>query len=82
MQFTEYIRTRKEAWRVEARRTVEDEFTDVAPTVNRLGFDRVRHYLERVAGVSGSDGWRRHLRDQFGDSLVEFFASELDGVER
>jgi hypothetical protein len=41
MKFTEYIRTRKEAWRVESRRAVEDEFADVAPTINKLGFDRV-----------------------------------------
>jgi hypothetical protein len=80
MKFTEYIRTRKEAWRVESRRAVEDEFADVAPTVNKLGFDRVRQYLDRVAGVSGSDGWRRHLRDQFGDALVEFFGSEIEAV--
>ena len=62
MKFTEYIRMCKEAWRVESRRAVEDEFTDVAATINKLGFDRVRQYLDRVAGVSGSDGWRRHLR--------------------
>jgi hypothetical protein len=78
MKFTEYIRTRKEAWRVESRRVMEDEFADVAPAVNKLGFDRVRQYLDRVAGVSGSDGWRRHLRDQFGDGLVEFFGAEID----
>ena len=35
MKFTEYIRTRKEAWRVESRRAVEDEFADVAPTINK-----------------------------------------------
>ena len=66
---------------METRRVLEEEFGDLAPAVNKLGFDRVRQYLDRVAGVSGSDGWRRHLRDQFGDALVEFFASELDGVE-
>jgi hypothetical protein len=50
------IRTRKEAWRVESPRAVKDEFADVAPAVNKLGFGRVRQYLDRVAGVSGSDG--------------------------
>jgi hypothetical protein len=75
-----YIRTRKEAWRVEARRAVADEFADIAPTVNKLGFDRVRQYIDRVAGVSGSDGWRRHLRDQFGEAIVEFFGAEIDGT--
>jgi hypothetical protein len=77
----EYVRVRKEAWRVESRRAVDDEFADVAPAVNKLGFDRVRQYLDRVAGVSGSDGWRMHLRDQFGEAIVEFFASEIHGVE-
>jgi hypothetical protein len=80
MKFTEYIRTRKEAWRVESRPAVEDEFADVAPTINKLGFDRVRQYLDRVESASGSDAWRMHLRDQFGDALVEFFGAEIDGM--
>ncbi len=80
MRFAEYIRTQKAAWRVEARRAVEEEFADVAAAVNRLGFDRVRQYLDRVQGVSGVEGWRAHLRDQFGDALVEFFADEIDGA--
>ena len=73
------MRTRKEAWRVETRRALEEEFGEVAPAVNKLGFDRVRQYLDRVAGVTGPDGWRRHLRDQFGDAIVEFFGVEIDG---
>jgi hypothetical protein len=81
MKFAEYLRTRKEAWRVEARRAVEEEFSDVAPTVNKLGFDRVRQYITRAGVVSGSDGWRMHLRDQFGEALVDFFAGEIDGAE-
>jgi hypothetical protein len=80
MQFAEYLRTRKEAWRVETRRAVEDEFADVAPSINKLGFDRVRQYLNRVGSVSGADGWRMHLRDQFGEDIVEFFAAELSGA--
>jgi hypothetical protein len=80
MQFAEYLRTRKEAWRVETRRAVEDEFADVAPAINKLGFDRVRQYLNRVGSVSGADGWRMHLRDQFGEAIVEFFATELSGA--
>jgi len=48
--------------------------------INKLGSDRVRQYLDRVAGVSGSNGWRRHLRDQFGDGLLEFFGAEIDGM--
>jgi hypothetical protein len=80
MKFTEYLRTRKEAWRVEAPRAVEDEFADVASAINKLGFDRVRQYVSRVASVSGADGWRMHLRDQFGEAIVEFFAVEIDGA--
>ncbi len=82
MKFAEYLRTRKEAWRVEARRAVEEEFSDVASTINKMGFDRVRQYVNRVASVSGADGWRMHLRDQFGEALVEFFATEIDGSEQ
>jgi hypothetical protein len=52
----------------------------VAPTINKLGFDRVRQYLDRVGSVSGSDGWRMHLRDQFGEAIVEFFGAEIDGT--
>jgi hypothetical protein len=82
MKFAEYLRTRKEAWRVEARRAVEEEFSDVASTINKMGFDRVRQYVSRVASVSGADGWRMHLRDQFGEALVDFFATEIDGAEQ
>jgi hypothetical protein len=80
IKFTEYLRTRKEAWRVEARRAVEDEFADVASTINKLGFDRVRQYIGRVSSVSGAEGWRMHLRDQFGEAIVEFFAVEIEGA--
>jgi hypothetical protein len=78
IKFAKYLETRKESWRIQARKAVEEEFSDVASAVNRLGFDRVREYVKRAESVSGSDGWRRHLQDTFGAEIVEFFQEEIE----
>jgi hypothetical protein len=79
MKFTNYIGSRKETWRVEARRAVDAEFAEIAAAVRKLGFDRVLEYVERVDAIAGAEGWKSHLRKNFGDDLVEFFAPEIDG---
>ncbi len=79
MKFTSYIGSRKEAWRVEARRAVDAEFAEIAAAVRKLGFDRVQEYVIRVDAIAGAEGWKSHLRRNFGDDLVEFFSPEIDG---
>ncbi len=81
MRFAEYIGRKREAWRVEARRAAEEEFGAIAAAVDKIGYENVRHYIDRVEEVTGSEGWRRHLIDTFGVRLVEFFGPEIEGGE-
>ena len=81
MKFTEYMRTRKEAWRVESRSAVEDEFADVAPRSTSSASIASASISSASAASPAPDGWRMHLRDQFGEAIVEFFAAEIDGAQ-
>jgi hypothetical protein len=79
MRLAEYIGRKRETWRVEARKSAEQESGEVAAAVNKIGYETVRDYINRIEEITGSEGWRRHLIDTFGLRLVEFFGPEIDG---
>jgi hypothetical protein len=81
MRFAEYIGRQREAWRLEARTSAEREYDEIAAAVNKIGYETVRDYVNRIEEITGSEGWRRHLVDTFGLRLVEFFGPEIDGGE-
>ena len=80
-KFIRYVDSAKETWMVDTRKSLENTNKTLAQELNKLGYDKVRDYVNSVEEIADFAGWRKHLVDRYNEATVRYFEEFLKNPE-